>query len=289
MVNLPIFIRMVREAQGILQSELAKKIGVSQSAIAQFEKLKSTLSLETLLKLAPHLNLNPDFIEKGIGNPYKQTLPQKITKLFLAEDDYGKIDFSLVKIIAETNKTATFIFFKPILPRPDLMAKIDDPARKEIVQWVKQRRQGIATYAIFIHDDDSNSFLFKRKNNLLFNEQELLLSLQEIEAKDKKYFETDILNVNLIWYARELRNWHTLPDKELIEELLKLKHDFNRTMIHKIINEVWGYKTLQPDREGYDKVKTRINKMDKDNLERLLSHLIPELAKVISAHALSTV
>lgn len=285
MVNLAVFIRMVREAHGINQAELAKKIGVSQSAIAQFEKLKATLSLETLLKLAPILDLNPEFIQNGVGNPYKQTASNKIIKMYLPEDDLGNINFSLVKIIAEANETASFIFFEPPLFVSDQKANIVESTRKEIAQWHKQRKQDITIYALFVHDDDNNYFLFRRKNNLLFRKQDLITTLKEIELKDKKYFDIQVTWVNL-FTCRKLREWHTLDDKQFINDMLKHEYKLDHALIQNIVNKIWSYKTLKPDREGYKNLKTKIEKMEKGKLGRQLDHLIPELAKVINSHFL---
>jgi len=52
----------LRELQGIKQSEIAVKLGISRSALNQFEKKKATLSKENILALAEILNLNSDWI-----------------------------------------------------------------------------------------------------------------------------------------------------------------------------------------------------------------------------------
>ena len=46
-----------RQSKGISQSDLAKAIGVTQSAIAQFETGKNKPTLKSMIALSNHLNI----------------------------------------------------------------------------------------------------------------------------------------------------------------------------------------------------------------------------------------
>lgn len=283
MVNLPLFIRMVREAQGVPQAELAKKMGVSQSAVTQFEKMKSTLSIDTIAKAASILNLNQDFILTGTGNPYKSSSPKKIIRLFLTEDPLGRIDFSLVEEIAWANKRAAFYFLKPVLINSNQLQTKNEAVRKDFRQWHKQCMQDVFIYAIFVMDDDGNTFLFKRRNNLLFSEQALILNLQNLETKDNKYFEIEIVTIGSS-ALQIIRGWANISEKNIVKEIFASKFHRNRAFIRRLIGEVWTHKSLLTDRKRYEKIKISIDKMDDSKLDHLLSKLVPELAKDISSH-----
>lgn len=280
MVNLPVFTRKVREAQGIQQGELAKKIGVSQSAIAQFEKLKSSLSVDTLLKMAPILNLNPDFIQNRIGNPFKCSVPNKIIKMFLSEEPAGLIDFVLVEKIAEANKMATFLFLKPALLNAEQISRKGKSAREDFYRWQKQRKQGISISAIIVKDEADNTFIFKRKTNLLFDEKELVSKLNEIELSNNKYFETEIVAVGSS-VCSKLEAWADFSEKD-IKTVFAAKHHRNRIFILKFIGELWTHKAFLAEREKYEIIKTTIQKMGDAELDRLLVELVPDLAKVVT-------
>jgi transcriptional regulator with XRE-family HTH domain len=284
MQNLALFIGMVRDAQEIRQAKLAEMIEVSQSAINRFENLKLSLSDETIIKMAPILNLNPEYIEKRSGNPFRQVDPQKIIKMLFPEDRLGTIDFTLVNIIATTNEKAVFFFLQPSffsnLSIPSRIMEQGHPARKEITQWSKQRRKGESVYALFIEDDDNNSFLFKRKNNLLFNENDVALSLREIEAKDRKYFEIQIISMGFDAF-QNIRNWSDALGKDFIEYIQQQRHFVNRAFILRLVNEIWTRTLFVTDQRGYEKIRSAINEMDEAKLNRLLKYLIPKLAKDI--------
>ena len=60
------FIARVRQERGLTQSEFAKRLGTSQSAINRIEKGKQNLSLETIGRLSDVLN--KQIISLGSGS-----------------------------------------------------------------------------------------------------------------------------------------------------------------------------------------------------------------------------
>ncbi|MGD0229364.1 MAG: helix-turn-helix transcriptional regulator [Syntrophorhabdales bacterium] len=77
-------IRPLREAKALTQEDVARALGIDRSAIAHFEAgEESALSVETLLKLAPLLDINPDYVLNKAPNPFKPYDPSGIIVLFL--------------------------------------------------------------------------------------------------------------------------------------------------------------------------------------------------------------
>jgi|GEM_PF-593863 len=71
-------IRRAREAAGLKQSELAKKAGVTPSAISQIESgLSKQPSADNLLKIAKALNANPQWIISGRGDKRQLSVIQQ--------------------------------------------------------------------------------------------------------------------------------------------------------------------------------------------------------------------
>lgn len=280
MQNIGLLIRLVRESHGISQAEIAEKAGISQSAVTQFENLKASLSLETIFKMAPFLNLNPDYVEKGIGNPFRQRSREEIIKMFLPETPLGEIDFSLLKLIAEKNRRAVFLFLKTI---SDITIKYNyeerDIIKKERAQWRKQVNQGFSIFALLVQDDDDNIFIFKRKNNLFFNEESLISFIKEEQLKEKKLLEINTIGMKYSVY-KEIRDWKTIGDAT-INDLLKNKYFNDRVFLIRLINEMWNRQTLTTDRDSYENIKHKVNNMAPEELSSLLMNLMPRFANIL--------
>lgn len=281
MENLPLFLRMVRDAQGISQSELSEKIGVSQSAIAQFEKMKATLSMQRLIRMAPILNVNPDYLQTGIGNPFRQTIKQKTIKMFFPEDPLGRIDTTLVRVIMDANKQAEFFSLRPGHFNSRLFAKEGETVKKVLNQWQRQRGENNMLCALFVCDGDNNTFLFKRKNNRLFDDEKLMAYfLERIGEKDNKYFPHDIINLKLPGCI-EIIKWHDSSFEKLFEEIPRLKLFYDRTFVIRLLNDLWSRKEFLKDIRTYEKAMAMVSGMRDDNLRRVVSVLVPRIAKVV--------
>jgi transcriptional regulator with XRE-family HTH domain len=281
MENLPLLLKMVRDAQGISQSELSEKIGVSQSAIAQFEKMKATLSIQRLIRMAPILNLNPNYLQTGIGNPFRQTIKQKTIKMFFPEDPLGRIDTALVRVIIDANKQAEFFFLRPGHFDSLLIAKEGETVKKELNQWQRQRVKNTMLCALFVCDGDNNTFLFKRKNNRLFDNEELMrYFLRRTGEIDQKYFTPDTINLGLP-ECIEIIKWHDSPCDKLFREILRLKFLNDRTFVTRLLNDLWSRKEFLKDSRTYEKAMEMARGMHDDNLRMSLSVLVPRIAKVV--------
>ncbi len=281
MKNLPLFLRMVREAQGISQSELSEKIGVSQSAIAQFEKMKATLSMERMIRMAPILNLNPNYLQMGTGNPFRQTIKQKTIKMFFPEDPLGRIDTTLVKVIMDANKQAEFFFLRPGYFNSRSIAKAGETVKKELNQWQRHRAKKTMLCALFVCDSDNNTFLFKKKNNRLFDDEELIAHyLRRIGEADHKYFPIDTINLGLP-ECIEIIKWHDSSFEKLFKESPRLKFLTDRTFVLRLLDDLWDRKEFLKDSRTYEKAMEIVIGMRDENLRRMLQVLVPRIAKAV--------
>ncbi|MDA8088721.1 MAG: helix-turn-helix transcriptional regulator [Nitrospiraceae bacterium] len=273
MTNLPLFIRSVREAQGITQGELKEKanalgIAISQSAIAQFEKMKATISLEKLIAIAPLLNLNPVFIESGTGNPFRQSNKERIINIFLPEDIFGKPDYDLIKTIAESNKKALFIFVKPNprsysnLRKISSLSETDDPI-----------------FALLVKDEDENIFLFRRKKSIDFLAGGALeAELEAIASRDKKYLEVQ-------WQVFDSPDWEVI--KSLETDYDKVRCVFKDTEKRRIlsfllftINSIYQ-DLLISEKDTYDKIRKILGQMDYEELDDFAKKMGQEFSNFI--------
>lgn len=271
---------MVREAQDITQSELAQKLGITQAAIAQFEKTRAALSAETIINMSPILNLNPDYLLSRIGNPFKQNVPEEIIKMFLFENPIGDIDFSLIKLIAEKNHQAIFLFLKPLFGGTTLSGLTHedrDIAKKEIARWNKQSRQGFFVFALLIRDDDDNIFLFKRKDNIFLKESDFLPALKE--AIENKRFEFDTVGIRYPIY-RAIKDW-TAINATTIGDLFKHKHYNDSLFLTWLISEVSNRQTSMKDKSAFEKIKAKIRNMSPEESSALVADLTPKIATVL--------
>ncbi|MBI2471489.1 MAG: helix-turn-helix transcriptional regulator [Planctomycetes bacterium] len=278
MKNLPLFVRMIRESQGITQKEIAEAAKISQSAIAQYEKLQAALSLETLLKIAPLLNLNPEYIRTGIGNPFKQADEKKIIKMFMPENPLGEIDFSLIDFIAESNQEATFLLLHPVWNqlKSDIFKKIHSmPVSKKYAYC----------YALLVEDGDNNKFLFRRKNKgkILESEPDWFIRFDRLNKEPGKYFEIRIIKLTKHLF-NTIENWSYIDNNEL-SRLLKSDALFRyRIFLTRLIKEIWSHKTMKKNKKEGGKILEIIMKLQYEDIDRLIALLIPEFAEIIKKH-----
>src|SRR5208283_3597075 len=91
----------LREAKALTQADVARVLGVDRSAIAHFEAgEESALSVETQLKLAPLLDINPDYLLNKAPNPFKPHDPSGLIMLFLKGKAF-RADIEPVRVVME--------------------------------------------------------------------------------------------------------------------------------------------------------------------------------------------
>lgn len=270
-LHLPSFLRSVREAQGISQKELSTKLGISQPAIAQYEKADTSLSQDTLRRAATLLNLNPDFLQSGIGNPFKRSKEDKIIKMFFQTSQTGEIDFSLINHIADYNEKAAFIFFKP--------SNFEEANSLRIRKW---QAKGLNTYALAIRDSDNNYFLFKRKNDIFFNEKELIVSLKKKAVDNRKTFDLYIEEIDEELY-QQIKRWKKI-DRSTVVSLFQYRNfqDYQR-FIEELIDRIARENILGSVLRGdmFDKMKENLQKRHPSIVNSIYHQILRDTQKFL--------
>jgi transcriptional regulator with XRE-family HTH domain len=136
----------LREAKAMTQEALARIVGVDRSAIAHFEAgEESALSVETQLKLAPLLDINPDYVLNKATNPFRPHDPSGLVTLFLKGKAFHA-DTEPVRVIMEygTITGASFL----------------TSSRISMTRRFKKVAGGrTSIYALILQDIDDNIFL----------------------------------------------------------------------------------------------------------------------------------
>lgn len=128
------------------QIDVAAAANITHVALSRFESGKSTLSRETLMKIAPLLNINPQFLQGDSANPFHA---KNLIKMSLSETLSGP-NFDLIYFLAEVNQRLDLIYL--LLP-PVFGRKL---ARVGL-------GGGLYTIAIAIRDGEHNYFIVRPK------------------------------------------------------------------------------------------------------------------------------
>ncbi|MGO9016650.1 MAG: helix-turn-helix domain-containing protein [Dissulfurispiraceae bacterium] len=167
--NLAILFSATRKSLGITQAEIANQIEVDRSSIAQFERGHAALSTETILRIAPLLSINPDFVTGKTSNPF---LSDEIIKMFLPEKmDMTWPDFSMIYLLLDSNKRIDFFY---LLMPP--------------VFGTKLARLGYGegyVYAVAVRDGDGNYFLFRTRPRPAIRRPGHIAGTQELQTEIK--------------------------------------------------------------------------------------------------------
>lgn len=205
--------RSARVAKGLKQLALAEYGGISCSALARFEAGKLRLSEETLLRLAPYLDINPRYLEGNSTSPFMGH-NNKLIKFFT--DKYNFHKDPIISTIIGTSSSLEFYSLSPhlsILERIRYLNVADHP-----------------TYAMVIKDEFENVFIFRCKSNKDFmtwdnNRTNWDVNLLHMTNK-KGHFEKQIMSKELY---EKIVNWEdiSLEDIQFLfqnkKQQLKLK------------------------------------------------------------------
>lgn len=207
-MELKSLIRIWREIQDISQADVAKATGISQPAIARFENGKGSISPDTLRTMAPILNLNPLFMEKLIGYPFKQSYPEKPIKIFLPEGEEGRLERNILKLILESTDYSEALLLTP-----------EDLPKEKSVKLTRLMRKGYTVCALVIRDLDGNLFVIRKKD------KDSLLHDPRLRRRLRGHSDTLLIrrrNISLELY-RDIQEWISI-DTSKIEPLFDLSH-----------------------------------------------------------------
>lgn len=260
--KLSFFFRTVRKAQKKSQTEIASGLGISQTALAKFESNKAAaLSLKKLSEIAPKLNINPDYVLNGFGNPFKQDRPDSIIKMFFTEEPLGKINPYLIDLIIKSNARTLLLFLKPNMPIG---------ADRRLLRMRGERH----FYSLVMKDSDDNLFLFRREDkDGFFDETELIRLI-----KTKPTYHNVIIDSELFSKIRE--NWSAVNSGDIrpVLEFSIWREDV--IFLHHLIKKISSH-SGQSDQEDYEKISKHIKSMDKAAIRPLLDRLLPELGSTL--------
>ncbi len=153
--------RYVRLAQAIQQSEVANAVGITHVALSRFEAGKSSLSIETLVKIAPLLNINPDFITGENINPFKS---KKLIKLYGA-GLMGKL-YEPLNLLIEYNEKLDFVSLVPHFSGlKKLLSQTGTRILAPIYSGNASAALSLFVYAVAVRDSDDNYFLIRSQDD----------------------------------------------------------------------------------------------------------------------------
>lgn len=198
------FLRDMREQQGLGQGELAKAVGISQQALSAYESGKSTLSYDTLRKMAELLHINDSYMKEEKGNPFSS---KKLIKMVLGEGLLSKVDFSIIHFIADANQKVDLLFLSPLI-----FKIVDKIARGTVF--------AAPIFAIACKDQDDNIFLLRKKNwgSFIAGERELQVVLNQKAKAGRKHINYKTIGIDEALY-KKIEKWTV--DREDIESLFE--------------------------------------------------------------------
>jgi len=257
--KLSFLFRTVRKTQKKSQTEIVSGLGISQTALAKFESNKAAaLSLKKLSEIAPKLNINPDYVLNGFGNPFKQDRPDSIIKMFFTEDPLGKINPYLIDLIIESNDARTLLLFlKPNMPIG---------ADRRLLRMRGERH----FYSLVMKDSDDNLFLFRREDKDAFFDETELMEL----IKTKPTYHNVIIDSELFSKIRE--NWSEVNFSDIRPVLEFSMWREDAIFLHRLIKKISSHSD-QSDQEDYEKISQKIKSIDKAAIRPLLDRLLPEI------------
>ena len=201
--------RSAREAKGLKQAEIASACGISRPAIARFEKGTLRLNDEILIKMAPLLDINPEFLNGHTKNPFKSQNNELIK--YVVDKYHVHTDLLLASIVSEAKLYSFYSLYPPltILERIRHLNLVDDPI-----------------YALVIRDDSDNIFLFRCKSNKDFMswDDRFISVIKEITwMTDKEgFFRKWLISKDLY---EKIRDWDEIKKEDF--DFLFRKEDKN--------------------------------------------------------------
>lgn len=267
-MKMPAFIRAVREAEGISQKDLAAKIQITPSAITQYEKSTASISKDKLLAMAPILNLNPHFVDNGIGNPFKTASPKGIVRMYFPLKPDGSIDmFSILQVISDYNSHAIFLFLKP--------ARSIEQKSLQIKRW---QGKGLTSYALLLKDSDDNIFLFKRKDDVFFNEKIFIAEVEHDAIMDHKVFDLDITSVDETTF-NQIKEWN-IKKNRLETILAPFQSASTRFFFLELLKQIKLHDHRMTEEE-YTKAREFIESDKRLRDSIILSDLMPKISDLL--------
>ncbi len=200
--------RRAREAKGLKQSEIADQCGISRSALARFETGSLRLSEETLLLIAPLLDIDPEFLRGNAKIPFKSPTGSLIK--FVVDKYHVNTDMLLTRLLAQCDVLEIY-YLSPPLTIVDRIRHLNVAANP--------------IYALLMCDEAGNVYLFRCKSPKDFLAWDENLSSwhseQRKKAEKSSHLEMRIISKELF---DKIRDWQEI-DKADFEYLFSQKNE----------------------------------------------------------------
>lgn len=102
-------IKLIRTNAGLTMTAFADCLNLSKSSISVAESDKSNLSKRAIIDICEKFNVNRDWLETGVGEPYNETIPT-VMKLLKAEYKLDEIDLKIIEKYLELSPIERQVF-----------------------------------------------------------------------------------------------------------------------------------------------------------------------------------
>lgn len=198
--------RRAREAKGLKQSDIADQCGISRSALARFETGSLRLAEETLLLIAPLLDIDPEFLRGNAKIPFKSPTGSLIK--YVVDKYHVNSDVLLSRLLALSDVLEIY-YLSPPLTIVDRIRHLNVAANP--------------TYALLMKDEAGNVYLFRCKSPKDFLAWDDSISSWQNEQRKMAgkggHFEPLIISKELF---EKIRDWQDI-DKEDFDAVFSQK------------------------------------------------------------------
>lgn len=198
--------RRAREAKGLKQSEIADQCGISRSALARFETGSLRLAEETLLLIAPLLDIDPEFLRGNAKIPFKSPTGSLIK--YVVDKYHVNSDVLLSRLLALSDVLEIY-YLSPPLTIVDRIRHLNVASNP--------------TYALLMKDEAGNVYLFRCKSPKDFLAWDDSISSWQNEQRKMAgkggHFEPLIISKELF---EKIRDWQDI-DKEDFDAVFSQK------------------------------------------------------------------
>ncbi|ACD94582.1 helix-turn-helix domain-containing protein [Trichlorobacter lovleyi] len=198
--------RRAREAKGLKQSDIADQCGISRSALARFETGSLRLAEETLLLIAPLLDIDPEFLRGNAKIPFKSPTGSLIK--YVVDKYHVNSDVLLSRLLALSDVLEIY-YLSPPLTIVDRIRHLNVASNP--------------TYALLMKDEAGNVYLFRCKSPKDFLAWDDSISSWQNEQRKMAgkggHFEPLIISKELF---EKIRDWQDI-DKEDLDAVFSQK------------------------------------------------------------------
>ena len=263
MKELPAILKAVREAEDIAQKDVAKILGITPSALAKFENSHCSMSPVKILEFARTININPAFVETGMGRPFLLPGGQRgVIKLLLAEGKNAALDDTLIMLATQGQGPLRIVFV--IAPEGMLRYKVSRPG---------------LFYAMVFRVDDMLLLFRRRKERLPIGDiGEYIAKIKTAAGRDSTpEFHVHKGSMQLF---KTIRVWPSEIDLSEISVLTSPPSP-DRALLNALIDAALPRARGTRLEADYDAARAILSTIQADELRKIAGSVVEDLAKVL--------